>query len=128
MAPHSRRSFIGSLASISAFTMLTPFGSLVAAERGKVKITDIKTMLIQFPKSRTYTLVKVETDSGLFGIAEAYGSPGLGIVDAIHGVKEFLIGKDPLQIDRLYTGDSRNTSQLTDGSAHAQQRAISGIE
>ena len=57
-------------------------------------------MLLNGP--RTYTLVKVETDAGVFGIAEAYGSPGLGIVDAIHGVKEFLIGRDPLEIDRLY--------------------------
>jgi L-alanine-DL-glutamate epimerase-like enolase superfamily enzyme len=78
-------------------------------------------MLLNGP--RTYTLVKVETDTGVYGVAEAYGSPGLGIVDAIHGVKEFLIGRDPLEIDRLYTG-----YRYTDGSAHHQQRAMSGIE
>jgi L-alanine-DL-glutamate epimerase-like enolase superfamily enzyme len=78
-------------------------------------------MLLNGP--RTYTLVKVETDAGVYGIAEAYGSPGLGIVEANRGVKEFLIGRDPLQIDRLYTG-----YRYTDGSAHHQQRAMSGIE
>ena len=41
-------------------------------------------------------LVKVETDTGLYGIAEAYGTPGLGIKEAIHGLKGMFIGKDPL--------------------------------
>jgi L-alanine-DL-glutamate epimerase-like enolase superfamily enzyme len=125
---HSRRDFLNSLAGISAVLMFGPFGQLAAAERNKVIITDIKTMVFLGPttsymKGRTYTLVKVETDAGLFGIAEAYGTPGLGIKEAIHGLKEIFIGKDPLQIDRLYTG-----YRYTDGSAHAQQRAISGIE
>ncbi|MCZ6671954.1 MAG: mandelate racemase/muconate lactonizing enzyme family protein [Verrucomicrobia bacterium] len=121
MKLQSRRSFLTSLAGISTATWFATYARLSAAESGKVKITDIKTMLLNGP--RTYTLVKVETDAGIFGIAEAYGSPGLGIVDAIHGVKELLIGKDPLQIDRLYTG-----YRYTDGSAHHQQRAMSGIE
>ncbi len=102
-------------------TLLSPLEQLRAADSHKVRITDIKTMLLNGP--RTYTLVKVETDSGVYGVAEAYGSPGLGIVEAIHAVKEFFIGKDPLQIDRLYT-----VYRYTDGSAHHQQRAYSGIE
>lgn len=93
MKLQSRRSFLTSLAGLSAAAWFGNFSTLRAAESGKVKITDIKTMLLNGP--RTYTLVKVETDAGLYGIAEAYGSPGLGIVDAIHGVKEFLIGRDP---------------------------------
>lgn len=128
MEQKSRRSFILSLAGISAVTMLGPFGKLIAAERNKVKITDVKTMVFKGPAGkyghgRNYTLVKVETDSGFFGIAEAYGTPGLGIKEAIHGLKGMFIGKDPIQIDRLYTG-----YRYTDGSAHAQQRAMSGIE
>lgn len=70
-------------------------------------------------RQRTYTLVKVETDNGIFGVAEAYGSPGLGVREEIHGLKELFIGKDPLQIDRLYAG-----YRYTDGSAHAQQKAM----
>ncbi len=128
MAQNSRRSFLSSLASISAVTLLTPFSRLIAAERNKVKIKDIKTMVFKGSKGRNYTLVKIETDSGLFGIAEAYGSPGLGIVKELHGLKELFIGKDPLQIDRLYTGHSFATYRYTDGSAHAQQRAMAGIE
>ncbi len=121
MKTHNRRSFLTSLAGISAATWLGSLLELMAAEKGKVKITDIKTMMLQGP--RTYTLVKVESDSGLFGVAEAYGSPGLGVREEIHGLKELFIGEDPLQIDRLYT-----RYRYTDGSAHAQQRAMSGIE
>ena len=78
-------------------------------------------MLLQGP--RTYTLVRVDTDAGIHGCAEAYGSPGLGIREAIHGLSETFVGQDPLQIDRLYS-----VYRYTDGSAHAQQRAMSGIE
>jgi len=121
MKHYSRRSFLTSLASLSAVGWLAGYERLSGAERGKVKITDIKMMMLQGP--RTYTLVKVETDAGVYGIAEAYGSPGLGVREEIHGLREIFIGRDPLQIDRLYT-----RYRYTDASAHAQQRAMSGIE
>ena len=128
MKRQSRRSFVTSLAGMSALALLAPFERLIAAQRNKVKITDIKTMVFKGPSNpymtaRTYNLVKVETDVGLFGIAEAYGTPGLRVKEEIHGLKNIFIGKDPLEIDRLYTG-----YRYTDGSAHAQQRAMSGIE
>lgn len=122
MSRLSRRSFLASAAGAAAApAFLADYHRLAAAEYGKVKITDIKTMMLDGP--RTYTLVKIETDSGLYGVAEAYGSPGLGVREAIHGLKESFIGKDPVQIDALYTG-----YRYTDGSAHHQQRAMSGIE
>ncbi len=117
----SRRSFLASLAAAGVPAWLANYHRLSAADRNKVKITDINTMILQGP--RTYTLVRVDTDAGVHGFAEAYGSPGLGIEQAIHGLREMFVGKDPLQIDRLYTG-----YRYTDGSAHAQQRAMSGIE
>ncbi|MSU66099.1 MAG: mandelate racemase/muconate lactonizing enzyme family protein [Opitutus sp.] len=117
----TRRSFLTSVLRASAFGGLATFNRLSAAERGKVKITDIKTMMLKGP--RTYTLVKIETDAGVHGIAEAYGSPGLGVREAIDYLRGLFIGRDPLQIDRLYT-----QFNYTDGSAHAQQRAMSGIE
>ena len=118
---HSRRSFLARIASLVVPAWLTNYARLAAAERRKVKITDIKTMILQGP--RTYTLVRVETDAGVYGVAEAYGSPGIGVKEEIHGLRELFVGKDPIQIDRLYTG-----YRYTDGSAHAQQRAMSGIE
>ncbi len=122
MSQLSRRSFLTSAAGLAAApAFLAEYHRLAAADRKKVKITDIKTMMLDGP--RTYTLVKIETDAGLYGNAEAYGSPGLGIREAIDGIKESLIGQDPLEIDVLYTG-----YRYTDGSAHHQQRAMSGIE
>lgn len=117
----SRRSFLAALLGASAPAWLTNFRELAAAERNRVRIVDIETMILQGPRS--YTLVRVDTDAGVRGMAEAYGSPGLGVREAIRGVRELFIGKDPLQIDRLYTA-----YRYTDGSAHAQQRAMSGIE
>lgn len=121
MEAASRRSFIATLAGLSVPPWLASFRELGAANRDQVQITDIKTMILQGP--RTYTLVRVDTDAGIHGFAEAYGSPGIGVREAIHGLREFFVGKDPLQIDALYT-----VPRYTDGSAHAQQRAMSGIE
>ncbi len=121
MRQPTRRTFLSCLASASIPTWLARYRRLSAADLGKARITDIKTMILQGP--RTYTLVRVDTDAGVHGIAEAYGSPGLGIKQEIEGLRELFVGKDPLQIDRLYT-----VYRYTDGSAHAQQRAMSGIE
>ena len=79
-------------------------------------------MVMQGP--RTYTLVKVITDSGLYGIGEGYGNPGVGVKEQMLALKPELMGKDPLEIDAIYTG----LGQRTDGSAHALMRAVSGIE
>ena len=121
MEAASRRSFIATLAGLSVPPWLASFRELGAANRDQVQITDIKTMILQGP--RTYTLVRVDTDADVHGFAEAYGFPGIGVREAIHGLREFFVGKDPLQIDALYT-----VPRYTDGSAHAQQRAMSGIE
>ncbi len=115
----TRRRLLGALA---AAPLLTRYHRLAAHEKGKVKIRDIKAMMMQGP--RTYTLVKVETDSGLYGIAEAYGSPGVAVKEQVLALREALIGKDPLEIDAIYTG----LATRTDGSAHALMRAVSGIE
>ena len=107
---------------------------LSETEHGRQKIRDIKVMLLQGP--RTYTLVKVIADDGLYGIGEAYGSPGVGVKQQIEAIKPSLIGRDPLEIDVLYTTMGQNPdpgtgwagASRTDGSAHALMRAASGIE
>src|SRR5260370_23108601 len=101
---------------------LAPFLALAAPERGRAKITDIKVMTLQGP--RTYTLIKVLTDAGVYGIGEGYGSPGVGVKEGVLELRPYFIGKDPLEIDALYTG----LGQRTDGSAHMLLRAVSGIE
>ncbi|MCB1020956.1 MAG: hypothetical protein KDC27_13570, partial [Acidobacteria bacterium] len=122
MPRFTRRSFLAAAAGAAvAPAFLADFHRLRAADLGKVKITDIKTMMLQGPRS--YTLVRVETDAGVYGNAEAYGSPGIGVREAVHEIAQSLKGQDPLQIDTLYT-----VYRYTDGSAHHQQRAMSGIE
>jgi len=127
MAPVSRREFIGYTA---ALPFLLQFHELAAAQRKRVKIRDVQVMMLE--GGRTYTLVKITADDGLFGIAEAYGSPGVGVKEQVLSLKPWLVGKDPLEIDALYVDmgvGSRNLSGTrTDGSAHNLIRAVSGIE
>ncbi len=88
-------------------------------------------MTLQGP-SRTYVLVKVMADDGLYGMAEAYGTPAVGVKEQILAMKPGLIGKDPLEIDTIYTRLDEHAKDLsgtrTDGSAHNLMRAASGIE
>jgi L-alanine-DL-glutamate epimerase-like enolase superfamily enzyme len=114
----SRRRF---LQTVSAGA-LASFHALAAPERGRVKITDIRVMMLQGP--RTYTLIKVLTDAGVYGVGEGYGSPAVGVKEGVLELRPYFIGKDPLEIDALYTG----LGQRTDGSAHMLLRAVSGIE
>jgi L-alanine-DL-glutamate epimerase-like enolase superfamily enzyme len=119
----TRRDFLKTCAaSIVAWPFLDNFHTMAAPLRRKVKITDIKVMILQGP--RTYTLVKVETDAGVYGIGEGYGSPGVGVKEGILELKPAIVGKDPLEIDAIYTGLGRRT----DGSAHSLMRAVAGIE
>ena len=82
--------------------------------------------------SRTYVLVRIVSDDGMYGIGEAYGTPGVGVNEQILSIKPWLLGKDPLEIDTLFTAMGTGTKDLsgtrTDGSAHNFLRAASGIE
>jgi len=113
-------SSIGIAAVAPAF--LDRFSELAAGERKRAKIRDIQVMVMQGP--RTYTLVKVVSDAGVHGIGESYGSPGVGVKEQILILKPALIGKDPLDIDTLFSG----LGNRTDGSAHSLMRAVSGLE
>jgi L-alanine-DL-glutamate epimerase-like enolase superfamily enzyme len=127
MAPVSRREFIG---YATAVPFLLQFHELAAAQRKRVKIRDVQVMMLE--GNRTYALVKITADDGLFGIAEAYGSPGVGVKEQVLSLKPWLVGKDPLEIDTLYVNMGRGSRNLsgtrTDGSAHNLIRAVSGIE
>ena len=122
MNSHSRRTFLKAISAGPGAALLSNYYTLAAAEMGRHRIRDIKVMMLQGP--RTYTLVKIESDSGVYGIGEGYGSPGVGVKEGILDIKPSLIGKDPLGIDTLYTKLGRRT----DGSAHMLIRAVSGIE
>src|SRR5436309_3850996 len=128
----SRRQFLKGLGAAPLMpAFLSSFHELAAAERKRVKIRDVQVMMMQ-GASRTYTLIKITSDAGLYGIAEAYGSPGVGVKEQVLSLKPWLVSKDPLEIDTLYTRMGEGTRDLsgtrTDGSAHNLMRAVSGIE
>src|SRR5271154_2485046 len=122
----SRRDFLA-LSAAPAF--LAGYHRLSAAERKHVRIRDVQAMVLQGPRS--YTFVRVVSDDGLFGIGEAYGSPGVGVKEQVLSLKPWLLNRDPLEIDTLYTTMGEHTAALsgtrTDGSAHMLLRAASGI-
>jgi L-alanine-DL-glutamate epimerase-like enolase superfamily enzyme len=123
----SRRDFFRVAAGAG---FLSQYHRLAAAEKNRTKIRDVQVMVLQ--GGRTYTLVKIVSDAGIYGIGEAYGSPGIGVKAQILSLKPWLIGKDPLEIDALYTMMGVRSASLsgsrTDGSAHMLIRAASGIE
>jgi L-alanine-DL-glutamate epimerase-like enolase superfamily enzyme len=89
----NRRSFLSAAAGASMF------GTLAAAHRGKIKITDVKCMIIR--GTWDWNLIKIETDAGISGIGEAYW--GVGVKDIVlRLLKEHIVGEDPLNIDKLY--------------------------
>ena len=80
---YSRRQFLfglGIAPLVPAF--LLSFHELIAAERKRAKIRDVQVMIMQGP-GRSYTLVKITSDNGLYGIAEAYGTPAVGVKEQI---------------------------------------------
>ena len=128
----SRRRFLkGAAAAPFVPVFLSSFQERAAGERKRVKIRDVQVMLMQ-GASRNYVLIKITSDAGVHGIAEAYGSPGVAVKEQVLSLKPWLVGKDPLEIDTLYTQMGEGTRDLsgtrTDGSAHNLLRAVSGIE
>jgi L-alanine-DL-glutamate epimerase-like enolase superfamily enzyme len=128
----SRRQFLRGVAAGPFVAAASPVaGHRSAAQLKRPKISNVQAMMLQGP-GRTYTLVRITTDSGHSGVAEAYGSPGVGVKEQVLSLKPWLVGKDPLEIDALYMQMGEGTPSLsgtrTDGSAHNLMRAVSGIE
>jgi gluconate/galactonate dehydratase len=98
----------------------------VRAKRGggrDVEITDVQTTMVDgnFP----WTLVRVYTDAGIVGTGEAYW--GAGVPEIIARMKPFVVGENPLDIDRLFEHLVQKMSG--EGSlAGTVVTAISGIE
>jgi D-xylonate dehydratase len=63
-----------------------------------VEITDVQTTMVD--GNYPWTLVRVYTDAGVAGTGESYW--GAGEPEIIERVKPFLVGENPLDIDRLY--------------------------
>src|SRR5882672_7493644 len=96
--PMDRRSFLTAAAG-AAFGLLPLYRS-AAKQKGKVRITDVKCMIVR--GTWDWNLIKVETDTGLYGLGEAYW--GWGVKDlVVNKMRGIVIGEDPLNVDKLYT-------------------------
>ena len=88
------------LRAATAGAIAAPYQRLARAFAKKVKITDVKCMIVR--GTWDWNLIKVETDSGLYGIGEAYW--GWGVKDLVlNKMKGIVMGEDPLNVDKLYT-------------------------
>src|SRR6266545_6461977 len=94
-----RRTFLKSVTGAAAAGLM-PLHRLAAKQKGKVKIRDVKCMIVR--GTWDWNLVKVETDAGLYGIGEAYWGPGVKDL-ILTQMKPLVIGEDPLNVDKLYT-------------------------
>ena len=89
-------------------------------------ITDVKTYLVEGIKYN-WTLVKVETDSGIHGWGEATNWPGSPLIEAAcQHVGQFVTGHDARRIDFIWTKIYRDMSWL--GQAGPLLSAISAID
>jgi L-alanine-DL-glutamate epimerase-like enolase superfamily enzyme len=125
MGNSARRDFLKGLAAAApASAFLSSYQATAAPQRKKVKITDVKAMAVQ--GSTYWNFVKIETDSGLVGLGEAYW--GRGVKDVILGyLRPLVIGEDPLDIDPLFTKMVRSTGGAG-STAGVTVTAISGVE
>jgi L-alanine-DL-glutamate epimerase-like enolase superfamily enzyme len=88
-----------------------------------VEITDVQTVIVD--GNYPWTLVRIYTDAGVCGIGESYW--GGAIPEIIERMKPFVVGENPLDIDRLYEHLVQKMSG--EGSIAGKDiAAISGIE
>lgn len=65
-----------------------------------MKITDVKVYLLSHEVGRTYVIVKVETDDGIYGLGDAtLEGKEESVATAIKEFRTYLIGKNPFHIE-----------------------------
>lgn len=118
-----RATALASVGTVAQSSRVLHSAPSVATELGRIKIRDVKTAIvdIKYPT----TLVKVTTDSGIYGLGEAF--PKMDVRPQIDFVKKRVIGKDPLQVEVLYQ-DMAESGVGHGSRAGALSGAISGIE
>ena len=115
----NRRQFLKA-AGAAGCLFAPPYQRLAQALQKKVKITDVKCMIVR--GTWDWNLIKVETDSGLYGIGEAYW--GWGVKDLVlNKMKPIVVGEDPLNVDRLYT---KMLMQSAGAGSHRRRHGYGG--
>ena len=103
--------------------MVKALKKLAEKEQNQVHITDIK--VFQLKGHGIQSIIKVETDAGLYGIGEA-GLPAVIVQGYLDFMKDRLIGQDALAIEKNYAYMVRMQAQW---HAHwTQNPTVSGID
>ena len=93
------------------------------SEKNRIHITNIK--VYQLKNHGIQSIIKVETDAGVYGIGEA-GLPAIIVQGYLDFMKDSLIGQDALAIEKCYADMIRMRAQW---HAHwTQNPTISGID
>lgn len=95
----TRRELLRMAIALPAGAWISNFQAMAAGELKQVKITAIKAL--QLRNNGGNCLIKIETDAGLVGYGEA-GASGPMARARIETVRQYLIGEDPLQIERHF--------------------------
>jgi len=101
----NRRSFLSrtALSAVGASLVASP-GFAAAQEKYDVrslKITDLKTFLVDAGNDENYVYVKIYTNQGITGLGEGtLSAKCLTVATAIGELKRHLVGKDPTEIER----------------------------
>ena len=115
----NRRTFLKRALAVPAGHWLARYEALAAPALGRVKITDLKAVLL---RGHYNSIVKIETDAGLAGYGEA-GMNGEMTRAWLKIFKPFLVGDDPLQVARHF---QKLTSQVHPYQASIP--AVSGVD
>jgi L-alanine-DL-glutamate epimerase-like enolase superfamily enzyme len=102
---------------------MAALSQLAEKEKNRVHITAIKAF--QLKNHGIQSLIKVETDAGVYGIGEA-GLPAVIVQGYLDFMKEWLVGQDALAIEKCYADMTRMRAQW---HAHwTQNPTVSGID
>lgn len=88
-----------------------------------VEITDVETCVVQ--GNFAWNLVRIHTDAGVVGLGESYR--GGGVTEIMEYMRNFLIGENPLDVERLFRRMIQETSGHG-GTTGKVVTAASGIE
>lgn len=106
-----------------------------------MKITDVETFYLSLPtiedrtdSSQDALLIRIATDAGIFGIGEVDSCPSVvrAIIESpkshtqVHGLRELLVGQDPLEIARLWERMYQGT--LYYGRSGVVIQAMAGVD
>ncbi len=101
----NRRNFLSHALAATAGASLAPVpGFAVTQEKHDVrnlKITDLRTILVDAGNDENYVFVKIHTNQGITGLGEGtLSGKCLTVATAIGELKRHLVGKDPTEIER----------------------------